>query len=618
MAQSPERMIPIRLPPGLYKNGTRQQAKGRWYDANCVRWYEGTIGPIGGWKPLLGGISGAGDAGTATGAQTGTTLKDTSKVWGITGGPAGGPIWVGAIVTITGGTGAGQTRTVTTNTVDTLTVSVAWGTNPVGGSSQYSIQAPALGVSGKPRGGLVWRPDNSSAFLGVGTQTNLYLYTGGTLTDVTPAGLVTGAVDGSYASGGYGIGPYGLGPYGTGVGGLTLHEADTWSLDNYGSLMVTCLTSDGKIYKVDPLVGGVGTVATNAPTNNRAVVVTPERFIVALGGVNAVSGGNPDARLVQWADQESSLTTGLGRDGNNAWIPTSTNSAGQFTLATRGRLLAGRKGRSQTFLWTDVEAYAMTFNGSLSVYSFAALGDASGAIGPNAMTVLDNVAFWMGTREFYKYDGALQSIQCDVIDFLQQDINMQQKAKIYCTTNTCFSEVIWFYSSNDNTTNEPNKYVSYNYTSGAWMLGTLARATATDCGIFDNPIYVDSGTGGGLSLLWEHEVTESRTGVGTIFLESGPIEISDVDIMRQYGGAFDIANINRYVPDEKTLGDTAVVLLLSLLPTDTENVVGPFTASAPTNMRARARFFRVRIQEVNAVRWRFGVPKLGAFPGGRR
>lgn len=47
-----ERTISLRLPPGIYRNGTRYQAKNRWYDGNGVRWYEGIMGPIGGWRQV--------------------------------------------------------------------------------------------------------------------------------------------------------------------------------------------------------------------------------------------------------------------------------------------------------------------------------------------------------------------------------------------------------------------------------------------------------------------------------------------------------------------------------------------------------------------------------------
>lgn len=49
-----EKLLPIKLPPGLFKQGTQYQAKGRWYEADHVRFFESTIRPIGGYRRLLG------------------------------------------------------------------------------------------------------------------------------------------------------------------------------------------------------------------------------------------------------------------------------------------------------------------------------------------------------------------------------------------------------------------------------------------------------------------------------------------------------------------------------------------------------------------------------------
>jgi hypothetical protein len=42
--------IPLKIPAGVYRNGTEYQSAGRWYDSNLVRWYQGTIRPVGGWQ----------------------------------------------------------------------------------------------------------------------------------------------------------------------------------------------------------------------------------------------------------------------------------------------------------------------------------------------------------------------------------------------------------------------------------------------------------------------------------------------------------------------------------------------------------------------------------------
>ena len=81
-----------------------------------------------------------GASGTATGTQTSTTLQDTSQTTWSTNQ------WNGYFVSITSGTGSGQTRTVASNTAspgDTLTVSSPWTTTP-GATSKYSLSFGCL------------------------------------------------------------------------------------------------------------------------------------------------------------------------------------------------------------------------------------------------------------------------------------------------------------------------------------------------------------------------------------------------------------------------------------------------------------------------------------------
>lgn len=43
-------LLTLQIPPGVYKNGTDYQSKGRWNESSLVRWFEGTIRPVGGWR----------------------------------------------------------------------------------------------------------------------------------------------------------------------------------------------------------------------------------------------------------------------------------------------------------------------------------------------------------------------------------------------------------------------------------------------------------------------------------------------------------------------------------------------------------------------------------------
>ena len=47
-------LIPLQLPPGVYRNGTDFESSNRWRDANLVRWRDGSLRPVGGWNTCLG------------------------------------------------------------------------------------------------------------------------------------------------------------------------------------------------------------------------------------------------------------------------------------------------------------------------------------------------------------------------------------------------------------------------------------------------------------------------------------------------------------------------------------------------------------------------------------
>ena len=133
--------------------------------------------------------------GVATGAQTSTTLQDTTKAWTVNE-------YAGATVVITAGTGASQTRTVLSNTATALTVSAAWGTTPVAASSVYSL----VGVANKvAEGTLTAKVHNTTLGASVGPRITLGELDGCRVYDLDQTmlgtvdnGGVTGSISSSY------------------------------------------------------------------------------------------------------------------------------------------------------------------------------------------------------------------------------------------------------------------------------------------------------------------------------------------------------------------------------------------------------------------------------------
>jgi hypothetical protein len=50
-------LIALDIPPGVYANGTDYEASGRWLSASLVRWHNGSMRPVGGWRERLADLS---------------------------------------------------------------------------------------------------------------------------------------------------------------------------------------------------------------------------------------------------------------------------------------------------------------------------------------------------------------------------------------------------------------------------------------------------------------------------------------------------------------------------------------------------------------------------------
>ena len=491
-------LIPIKIPPGVYRNGTEYQASGRWYNSNLVRWFEGTLRPIGGWRK-----------------------KSTTQMTGVC------------------------------------------------------------------RALLTWRDNAGDRWIAAGTQSKLYvMYESGVLKDITPTGITTGLADAATKTG-YGYAPYGTSAYGVqrpDTGKLT--PATTWSLDTWGEYLIGCSDADGKIYEwtLGFTTPTLAAVVTNAPTSCKAVMSTAERFVFALG-----AGGN--SRRVQWCDQED----------NTTWTPSATNQAGDFDLQTVGTLIAGKRVRGLNLLFTDVDVHVGTYIGLPYVYSFEKAGSSCGLISSQSAASIDNACVWMSQSGFFIYDGYVKPLPSDVGDYIFQNINYNQASKIHAVHNSKYGEVIWLYPSSQS--NENDSYVTYNYRENHWAIGSLARTSGADRGVFLDPLMTSSD-----GYIYEHEVGFAYDSVSP-FAESGPYQIGTGD---------NIMSVRQLIPDEDTLGDVKISFKSRMYPTSTETTYGPYTASQPTDVRFSGRQVKIIYTGNVLGDWRVGVTRVDVMQAGKR
>lgn len=481
--------------------------------------------------------------------------------------------------------------------------------SPVGGWAAVPIDAGGpetqIAAGEVVRALLAWTLEGeASPYLALGSQGKVYTFSAAQLTDRTPVGLVAGQVDTEMATGAYGLGDYGEGDYGEGSSTqTTLVEASLWEFDTFGNYLLGVLSpSDGKLWLWDGASAAMEEADPDAPTGNAGVVVTPERFVVLLG-----ADGNP--RRVQWPSQET--VGGLNGEGISNWTPDSSNTAGGYTLPGSGKILCGRRGRNETFIFTEEDVFSMQYIGGELVYRLDQLGSKCGAIAKKAVAVADRQAIWMGRRSFFVYDGYVQPVPSEVNDLVFSDFNRVQAAKCWAETRAEFGEVWFHYPSAGS--NECDKYVIYNYREKHWTSGVLHRAAGVDRGIFQYPlaIYVDGALD---STLYEHEKGNDRDGEDAPYLESGPVELGDGDVTM---------DIDALIPDEATasgqsLGSAEVTIYLADYPNEAESANGPYVLAAKTDLRLTGRLARVRYEEVEPGAWKIGVIRLDVRPGSER
>lgn len=444
---------------------------------------------------------------------------------------------------------------------------------------------PVVGVA---RAAHAWKGNtNSLSRLAIGCESNLYIMTrDGTVTDITPAGLALGN---AYATmgGGYGQGNYSAGTYGTPRADTTLTLDPTiWTLDNRGENLVGTCWTDGKLYEWAP--GDlVATQIAGSPVNCRACVVTPERFLMALG-----AGGDP--RNVKWCNQED----------DTDWVPSEINQAGAFPLQTAGRLMLGKAGRGYTLLLTDLDAWAARYIGFPLVYSFTQVGAGCGAISQGCAVTLDSKTVWMGRNGFFACDGVVvQPLPCDVQDFLFSNMNQQQQTLVTCAVNSDFGEVRWHYPSKSAL--EVDSYVVWNFRENHWNIGTLTRLSGVDKGVFQYPLAISSD-----GYVYEHEVGLAYPGATTTpFLRSGPFEIAQGD---------NFGVVTKLIPDEDTTGDVNIQFFTRQYPQGTETGFGPYTASVTNDLRFTARQIEIQIAANGPADFRVGTPRLDVQAGDGR
>lgn len=453
-------------------------------------------------------------------------------------------------------------------------------------------------LTGRISGMLSIRDNVLREWVAIGTHQKCYIIEGSTTHDVTPVDFSPGQ-DVTSAGGGYGAANYGKEEYGTPREAETdiSLEANTWSFDRWGEQIVATCLSDGRAFFWDPgdfttAFSATLQVITNAPINNRALIVTNERHLMLLA-----AGGDP--RKVQWS----------AREDYNTWAPAATNLAGELLLETGGTLQSAVRVGEEILVMSEADVFAIRYVGAPYGYGRELLGTNNGSIGPHAVAVTNDFAVWMSLDGFYTYRGQIEPLPCDVWDFVFRDLNYGQRALVTSGHNSGFSEVWWFFPVLGEFEN--SRYVVWNYRSNTWYVGYLGRGAWQDKGVL--PLPIATGEDGHL---YEHENEMNASAVqprSKPYIESAPIELGDGE---------QIMAVTMLVPDRDSASIDALRFFFStrFAPRLPETTSGPFYPNAEgyTPVRFSGRQIKVKVESNQDVDWRLGVLRAEVKRGGKR
>jgi hypothetical protein len=417
-----------------------------------------------------------------------------------------------------------------------------------------------------------------------------------------------------------------------------------WSNDNFGEDLIIA-PRGGAIYYWDATTGvsvravELSTLASGSTVpgtsytyqdfvpnrTNQIIGSAIQRFVITFGS-NPYDPTDPvtpfDPLLVRWSDQEDPFM----------WVPDATNQSGEYRLNIGSTIILARSTRQEILVWSDSAIYSMQYLGPPYIWGFQLLQDNITIMSPNAAITINNVTYWMGTDKFFSYTGRVETLPCAIWQFIFDDINKDQGFQIFAGSNEAYSEVWWFYCSQNS--NVVDSYIIYNYLERVWSYGTMNRTAWLDSGLRQFPMAAD-----GLNnrVLYHEANVDDVSGLTPVPIEAY-IQSSDFDI----GDGHNFGFVWRILPDLTFNGSNVNQPHVTMTVRPRRNSGAPygvadnpqvastqnytsrgtydvqeFDGQVYTRLRARQMSFRIDSNTLG-VAWQLGSPRIDIRPDGRR
>ena len=401
--------------------------------------------------------------------------------------------------------------------------------------------------------------------------------------------------------------------------------AVTYFVFEVNGLTFKLLDSAGAAVNTSSSGTGAVSLIVDVPTVVNSLAVSDTSRFVLTFGVNDYGSATLDPMLIRWCGQDDLFN----------WTPDVTNQAGFVRLSHGSEIITTLQTRQEILVYTDSAIYSLQYLGPPFVWAPQLLGDNISIMSTNAAAIASGVAYWMGVDKFYFYDGRVQTLKCDLLRFIFNDINQDQGLQVFAGTNEGFNEIWWFYCAANSTTID--RYVIYNYLEKIWYYGTLERTAWLDSGLQPHPIAAKYNSSAVTGNLINHETGLNDDTNGTPVAIDAYISSSEFDI----GDGHNFGFVWRVLPDltfsnsTNTSAGAAPAVNMTLFGLSnsgsgsTSSAVGTvtkgstyviteeFTGQIMTRMRGRQMIFKIDSNQLN-TQWQLGAPRIDIRPDGRR
>lgn len=205
-------------------------------------------------------------------------------------------------------------------------------------------------------------------------------------------------------------------------------------------------------------------------------VTVLQPFPVVYGSAGLIRIGNPnDISPTTWDVGGSSLAT-------------TANPAG--TKIVYGAPVRGGSQSPAGLFWALDALIRVSFNpgNTQALWQFDTLSSPTTIMSKKCVVEHDGKFFWVGTDRFLMYNGVVQEMPNQMnSDWFFDNLNYEQRNKVWGTKVPRFGEIWWFYPRGSDT--ECNDAVIWNYVENTWYDAKKTRSAGAPPQLFRFPIW---------------------------------------------------------------------------------------------------------------------------------